>query len=181
MNNMENEMDVNYDSDNVMNDDWIHEIEETEKNFLPFYNEENEEIEVVHAFINTKNEIQFCTKETIELNDGIISKEYLKSLIKKRRKQNKIKYKVISLLQYNIDLTPSDVDHYIQKPENYNFFSKKKKITDIKWNDSINFFKSLNTLYILYRELDKANNKLTRKKSRKNTSTLNHNKTIKRT
>ena len=168
------------DYDKIMDDAWITEIEENEKHFIPFYNEENETVDIVYVYINKQNEIQYCFKNTIELLDGIISKEDLKTLIKKHRKKDNVKYKVISLLQYNIDLTPDDVEHYIQKPDNYHFFTKKKKIGNIKWDDSINLFKPLNTLYILYRELTQDINKLTRKNKIKKRHTHSLNKTKKK-
>ena len=59
---------------------------------------------------------------------------------------------MISVLQYNIDLEPEDVLNYLKYKEKYNFLTVVSKVNDILWNDTINIFKNLNSLHIVYYE-----------------------------
>ena len=69
-------------------------------------------------------------------------------LIKKYRNNNQIKHNLISILQYNIDISPDDIKDLL-KNKNINFLSVKNSLNDIKWNDTIQYFKKINALYIL--------------------------------
>ena len=65
---------------------------------------------------------------------------------------NNKNHKLISILQYNIDLEPEDVLSYLKFKEKYNFLTIVSKINDILWNDTISIFKNLNSLHIVYYE-----------------------------
>ena len=86
-------------------------------------------------------------------------------------------HKIISILQYNIDLKPQEINLFLKNPDNFNFLNINENIDTIKWEDTINLFKDMNTLYIIYYKAPnkpKKNTKkiyikqkLKRKKSRK--------------
>ena len=146
-----------------LDDSWIKEIEEEEKEYNSFYKEENDTINIFFIYINRQNKIYYIKKDNIVLSDKKLDKTKLLFLLKNNKLYNKINHKLISILQYNIDLSPEEIGNYLKKEENYNFLSIKSNLTDIKWDDTINLFKSLNSLHIIYYE-DTKNKKSSTKK-----------------
>jgi len=139
-------------SDVELDDSWITEIEEEEKMYNDFYKEENEAIEIVYVYINKENKIYYVRKENVLLSDKKLDKIQLIFLLKKNKVYNNTKHKLISILQYNIDLSPEELGLYLKNKESYNFLSVKSSLSELKWDDSINLFKDLNSLHIIYYE-----------------------------
>jgi len=64
-------------------------------------------------------------------------------------------------------------DQMISKTKKYNFFKLCKTLDEIKWKDTINLFKDINSLYLIYYEKKNRNNTtkkvyLSKKKKNKN-------------
>ena len=145
---------------------WINNIEEIEKDNDIFYKEKINEITLIFLYINN-NEVENTKKDYLELKTpGILSKENLIELINKNKINNSIKYSLSSLLKFNINIEPEHIKNFVTDTNIKNhknlFFSKIKNIDDIKWNDSINMFEHLNTLYFIY-TVKKPNNSSTKK------------------
>ena len=164
------------DTDEELDESWITQIEDEEKEYNSFYKEENEVIEMVYIYINNENKIYYVKKENILLENKILDKTKLLFLLKNNKKHNNKNHKLISILQYNIDLSPEELAVYLKNDDDYNFLSIKSSLTELKWDDTINLFKDLNSLHIIYYEDSKkkrANTKkiyirkLKRRKSRK--------------
>jgi len=86
------------------------------------------------------------------LEDKKLNKIQLIFLLKNNKTHNGKNHKLISILQYNIDLSPEEVCPYLKKNDDYNFLSVKSSLSELKWDDSINLFKDLNSLHIIYYE-----------------------------
>ena len=162
--------------DDELDDSWITAIEEEERLYNSFYKEENDTIEIVYIYINIENKIYYVKKEYIMLDNKVLDKTKLIFLLKKHKQYNKKNHKLISILQYNIDLSPEELGLYLKNDDNFNFLSIKSSLTELKWDDTINLFKDLNSLHIIYYENTKKNKpstkkvyirKLKRRKSRK--------------
>jgi hypothetical protein len=146
-----------------LDDSWIKEIEEEEKEYNSFYKEENELIKVFYVYINKENKIYYVKKEDIMLEDKKIDKTKLIFLLKKNKIHNNTNHKLISILQYNIDLSPEDLGLYLKNNDNFNFLTVKSSLSELKWDDTINLFKDLNSLHILYYDDTKAKKNTTKK------------------
>ena len=146
-----------------LDDSWIKEIEEEEKEYNSFYREENELIKVFYVYINKENKIYYVKKEDIMLEDKKIDKTKLVFLLKKNKIHNNTNHKLISILQYNIDLSPEDLGLYLKNNDNFNFLTVKSSLSELKWDDTINLFKDLNSLHILYYDDNKAKKSTTKK------------------
>ena len=92
-----------YKLEEELDDTWIKEIEEEEKEYNSFYKEQNETIKVFYTYINCENKIYHIKKDNIELDNNILDKITLLYLLKKHQNHNNISHKLISILQYNID------------------------------------------------------------------------------
>ena len=164
-----------------LDDLWIKQLEKEENLYNSFYREPNEMIKIFYTYINGDNKVYHIKKDTIALEDNILQKVRLLFLLKKHRNHNNKKHNLISILQYNIDLAPQELSLYMRKEENFNFLSIQSNINDIKWDDTVNLFKDLNSLHILFYESSnsrknqtkkifiRSNRKLKRKSTRKKT------------
>ena len=162
-----------------LDDSWIKDIEEEEKEYNSFYKEENETINIFYIYINKENKIYYVKKDNIILSNKTLDKTKLLFLLKNNKKYNNKQHKLISILQYNIDLSPQELSLYLKNEDSFNFLSIKSSLTDLKWDDTINLFKDMNSLHIIYYEESKSkkgntkkiyirkNAKLKRRKSRK--------------
>ena len=173
------EYEIESSGDELIDEEWITQIEQEEKEYNSFYKEENETIELVYIYINKENKIYYVKKDMVVLENKILDKTKLLFLLKNNKKYNNKQHKLISILQYNIDLSPQELSLYLKNEENFNFLSIKSNLTDLKWDDTINLFKDTNSLHIIYYEESKSkkgntkkiyirnNAKLKRRKSRK--------------
>tara|TARA_B100000470_G_C19789672_1_gene391558 strand:+ start:1305 stop:1844 length:540 start_codon:yes stop_codon:yes gene_type:complete len=160
-------VDCEYDEGGELDDTWINQIEEEEKEYNSFYKEPNETIKVFYTYINCENKIYHIKKDNIELNNNILDKITLLYLLKKHQNHNNISHKLISILQYNIDLEPQELVLYLKKEENFNFLSIKSNIMAIKWDDTVNLLKDLNSLHILFYESSKLKKNHTKNQTKK--------------
>ena len=149
-------MELNYEEDDL-NDDWIKAIEAEEKEYTCFYREPNDIIKIYFTYVNNKNKIYHIKKDSINLDNGHLSRNILINLLKKYKTYNNIAHDVISILQYNIDLEPENVMKYLKQKEynTKNYLSIKSNFDDIYWKDTISIFKELNSLHILFYEKNK--------------------------
>ena len=173
------EYEIETSDDEFIDEGWITQIEQEEKEYNSFYKEENETIELVYIYINKENKIYYVKKDMVVLENKILDKTKLLFLLKNNKKYNNKQHKLISILQYNIDLSPQELSLYLKNEDNFNFLSIKSNLTDLKWDDTINLFKDMNSLHIIYYEESKSkkgntkkiyirnNAKLKRRKSRK--------------
>ena len=150
-------------SDNIdelleLDTDWIDELEKQELPYENFYKENVDNVNIFYIYINNNNNIYNIKKEELPISESILRKEKLVYLIKKYRNNNQIKHNLISVLQYNIDISPDDIKDLL-KNKNLNFLSVKNSLNDIKWNDTIQYFKKINALYILFYQEKKTNKK----------------------
>ena len=165
--------------DELIDEEWITQIEKEEQEYNSFYKEENETVELVYIYINKENKIYYVKKDMAVLENKTLDKTKLLFLLKNNKKHNNKQHKLISILQYNIDLSPQELSLYLKNEDNFNFLSIKSSLTDLKWDDTINLFKDMNSLHIIYYEESKSkkgntkkiyirnNAKLKRRKSRK--------------
>ena len=86
-------------------------------------------------------------------------------------------YRPISILKYNIDISPENVKDFIMDTEKYNFLNTEQNIENIRWNDTIELFHDINSLYLIFYEKWKSLHKGTRKIYIKKRKKLKHRKT----
>lgn len=147
-----------------LDDSWMSDIEKEEEVYGHFYKETTDEIELYYIYVNSDNKIYYIKKQKCKLdNSSILQREKLINLLKKNEIYNNKKHKLISILQYNIDLSAEEIFDYLNDSDKFNFLSTKSSIEEIKWSDSIRLFKDINSLHIIFYEY-KKNPKLNTKK-----------------
>ena len=137
-------------SNDDLDDDWLQKLEEEEEEYDIFYKDIIDIIKINYIYINETKNIYHIKKESIDLDDNTLNKEHLIYLLKKNKDFNNISHKIISILQYNIDIKAEEINLFMKNTDNFNFLTVNENINDIKWEDTINLFKDMNTLYIIY-------------------------------
>lgn len=154
---MDTDTDIDFD-DNHLDDDWIKEFKEIDKQYENYYLDDNEKIRVTYVYIDGENEIIRTKQEHILLRDvNIISREEIIGILKRNSIIDEIKYTVLSILKINIDLDPNGINRFINE-EDYFTEIKGRIMTPIKHIDTITFertiklFKDLNEIIFVFHE-----------------------------
>jgi hypothetical protein len=173
---------MNIEND-VLNDDWIQNFENTDNLYKDFYEDNNYYINIHVIYINKNNEIDKIKGETILMSkpNYLLSDELLKLLKKNSIEQNK-RYSLMSILKINISLKPHEIKNFLltKNMDSYSntFIDIIKKIDNINFNKTINMFQDLNDLVLIFFENKSSNenkNNLTKK------IYINHNSSHKKT
>ena len=149
--------------------EWLEKAEKEEAMYDEFYPEEVDVIQIFFMYVNKDNKLISMKNDRLLINNGLLDKYNLSVIIKKNKKHNGLSFEPMSILKYNIDLSPTEIDNYINFANDFNFLSCEKNIQDLKWNESIPLFKDINSLHILYYQVDKDyKRKLTKRIKLKN-------------
>ncbi len=152
------------DNNEIFDESWIDDFEEEDKQYEMFFPEENTNIKINLLYVNKRNELEKISEKSIQLSTpNKIKKEELIKLIKDNEKLDKIKYKLISILVYNLTLKHEELKNFLRNDENYNFMTNLKNIDDYGLGSSINCLQNINTLFILFNEDDKKKGNSTKR------------------
>ena len=131
------------------------------------------EIKLTYIYINNLNEVDKVSQEIYNMETpNFISKEEIIKLLKNKinTKETK-KYTISSLLQYNVDIETGEYaenylnEEYIVDKLNFlPFLNIIKEIRNVYWKPSLQVFKELNELFIIYYEnIEIKNNNITKR------------------
>ncbi len=165
---------------NNLETDWIDEYEEEESKYNDFYTEKLPNIKLYYVYVNSHHKISNIREEKLELDEShMVSKEKILYIIKNNIIQDDIKYKLLSLLVYNIDLEPHNLKKYLENDTNSvdspnnpgelnnEFLYSLKTLEDIPLKETITLFHDINGIYfIFFEEKKKRTSKSVTKKIR---------------
>ena len=109
-------------------------------------------------YVNGDNELETINKINYILdNNSKITKDNIIKVIKENQYKNNKKYKVKHIVKYNITLEPDEIIHMlnVDNKEGYNFISNVSYNNDIHFSDTICILQDLNSLYIIFTEINK--------------------------
>lgn len=174
-----NEIEIEIDNN------WVDTYKKNEEHYNDFYNEKVSTIQVFFLYINSEKDLVNIKQESHTLNVvNILPREQLITLIKEKQHFNQVKYKLFSLVRYNINLQPEEIDDFIVTNDTNvcvtndytnRFFSPESHVNDIYFQDTISIFQDLNSLYIIFKA-----DSLHKKKSNTNNFTKKLKASIKR-
>jgi hypothetical protein len=174
-------------SDLDIDENWINDFKKNEKSYDDFYKDKVEHIKLFYLYVSSSNILENIKKDSILLDENsTLKKDTIISLIMKNQMCNTIKYKLLSLVRFNITLNPEEINNFIYKDEykelSSQFITSEKYLNDIKYSDTINIFQDLNCLYfIFYEEKQKMNTNGKSNNSSNNTTKKIINMNIKKT
>jgi hypothetical protein len=162
-----------------LDDDWINKFENIDKLYKDFYKEDLYYINLKFIYINSENEIERLKQETFLMTKpNVITQEEIIQLLKKNSIDNKKRYYLLSILKYNINIEPDDINNYLTNKINNNYLSIIKYIDTINFDKTINMFHDLNDLiFVFYEKIIDIKHNNTKKiylKNNNNKKTIKH-------
>lgn len=160
---------------------WIQDFENLDKEYKNYYTEDINFIKIHSIYVNNNESIDKIKEDKIILKTpGILQKEELLRIIKNNSFSNQIKYTLLSILKFNINIEPENLKTFL-RTKNTNigslFLQSIKNIDSIKFDKSISLFHDINEIIIIFHH--KINNKLHNSSSTKKI-VINPNKKTKR-
>lgn len=163
---MDNEFDNEFAE---LDSSWIEEFKHFDNEYKNYYAEDISLINVHSIYINNNNEIVKIKKEKLSLKThGILDKDELLTIIKRNSIFLNIKYSLLSILNFNMNIEPVNLTNFLKnKDTNANigslFLHTNNHIDSIKFDKSILMFHDINNLTIIFVEKILKNKKLTKK------------------
>ena len=118
---MSKKIELDYEDNNVinneyLNDDWIKEFKKMDRDYQDYYLDNIIILKISYVYIDKNNDIIKLKNDKIVLNEyNVLSKEELIKILKRNTLNDNIKYTLLSILKYNIDLEPSEIKHFINE------------------------------------------------------------------
>ena len=140
-----------------LNLEYLKKFNFLEKNYTKFYATEVNTIKLFFIYINKNNEIYHVKSKNETLENTYLTNERLLYLIKNNQ-YNLNKHKLVSLLQFNIDLEHTDLNNFILDKIQPNYLKSFKIIDTIKFNNTIKFLQDINSIFFIYTPMDSISN-----------------------
>jgi len=132
---------------------WIDEFEKIDNKYEMFYTEDINYVSLHFIYINSESNIQAIKEEKFfMMKPNLISREEVIGILKKNSFHNNKRYTVLTILKYNFDLAPPDVEHFLSSTNTPSYLSVIKNIDEIPLNKTIEMFQDLNDILILFYE-----------------------------
>lgn len=155
----------NEDEDNNivdLDDSWITDFENELNDYKNYYVEDIFYIKLCCIYIHD-NEIKKVKEEKLYLkNVNQLTRDELIDVIKQNCIENNVKYSILYLLKYNIDLMPTHLKTFLKSnnTKQNRYLSSLSHISNVTFNPSISMFQKLNSLYIIFQLPDKNKDKI---------------------
>jgi hypothetical protein len=157
---MINDMDINANKISMeemtdLDDSWIQQFDIEDNLYKNYYKEDINYIKLNYIYINKENCIDKIKEEIFLLSvKNYLSREDIITIIKKNNIINKIQYKLLYILKYNINIEPNNLQNYLKTKDNlyYNYFTSVKNIDSIYFQPTISLFHDINNLIFVFYE-----------------------------
>lgn len=177
------------DISNELDFEWINDLNMSINNYKDFYKEPCNLVFIYYLFVSKSNELVLMKKEKVKLQENVYRSELLSSDIKNKPRNYQLdNYRLLTIAKFNIDVDPQEIINYSffknTEPSNKSsYFKTYDTIQDIHFNDTISFLQKINTLFIIFKEINKSalksSNKSSTKTKRVSFSLSKHSKTRK--
>ena len=142
-----------------LNTEHLDNYKEREKQLIEQANLTKEpitKINVWNLYINKRHHL-----EKIKINElpitNITEKKTITDYIKSKCTDETIKYKLLSVLKYNIELEQNQIQDFMNEEYHPNYLEALRSLDNIDFKDGLNIFEDLHTLFILYYEKSSFN------------------------
>jgi hypothetical protein len=156
--------DPDYDPDDIkdLDSSWLDEFDKIENEYKNYYCEPLEFIHLNCLYLNNENEITYIHEEKVIFNSpGLLSREEIIGLIKGNSLLNELKYALLSILVFNINIEPENLKTFFRSSNQSgsSFLNSVKNIDSITFDKSISMFHDINNLYFIFYEKEHSVNK----------------------
>jgi hypothetical protein len=134
------------------------------------------------TYINTDNEIESITQKKIYITneDNIVTRKQLLEVIKNNQRKNNTKYKLISIMVYNIHVTPESLPNYIENPNDFISLFTLNRIESFELKPTLRLLKKYNGIYFFFFEClddDKSGSSINKNTTKNSNSFVRNNNT----
>jgi hypothetical protein len=133
---------------------WLQDFEKLDTEYKNYYTEDINFIKIHYIYVNYNDSIEKIKEDKIILKTpGILQKEELLRIIKNNSFSNQIKYTLLSILKFNINIEPENLKTFLRTKNNNIgslFLQSIKNIDSIKFDKSISLFHDINEIIIIF-------------------------------
>jgi hypothetical protein len=106
------------------------------------------------TYINTDNEIEIINQKKLKLNNknNMVMRSQLIDIIKHSQQKHNVKYKLMSVMVYNIHVTPETLPDYIESPEDFISLFTLSRIDSFELRPTLALLKQYNGIYFFFFE-----------------------------
>jgi hypothetical protein len=111
-------------------------------------------IKIYLTYINTDNEIETIRQKKLSIEKGtnIVTRSQLINIIKDNQKRHNVKYKLMSVMVHNINVTPDTLASYIENPEDFISLFTLSRIDSFELQPTVSMLKQYNGIYFFFFE-----------------------------
>lgn len=141
-----------------IDESWTEDFKELERPYDQFYKDRSQSIKLIFLYANSLKELVTVRSERIMLDsDNLLKKKSLYKIITSNNSLNNTRYKLNSILRFNIDANPEDAIDGLNYSTAEDFSHEDSYMKDVHFLDTICTFQDLNTLFLLFQEDSKTN------------------------
>jgi hypothetical protein len=106
------------------------------------------------TYINTDNEIETIRQKKLSIERGtnIVTRSQLINIVKENQKRHNVKYKLMSVMVHNINVTPDTLASYIENPGDFISLFTLSRIDSFELQPTISMLKQYNGIYFFFFE-----------------------------
>ena len=111
-------------------------------------------IKIYLTYINTDNEIETIRQKKLSIERGtnIVTRSQLINIVKDNQKRHNVKYKLMSVMVHNINVTPDTLASYIENPGDFISLFTLSRIDSFELQPTISMLKQYNGIYFFFFE-----------------------------
>ena len=113
------------------------------------------DINVYLTYINRENKIEVVSRKKLYIQNrqNTITRNQLVDIIKNFQRRSNISYKLVSIMVYNINVTPETLTDYIERPEDFVSLFTLSRIDSFELQSTISMLKEFNAMYFFFSEV----------------------------
>ena len=148
------------EEEEFLDESWIKEFEMTDKLYEKYYLDDLYHIKLNSIYMDESRNIMNMKEERFFIkNRNVLSRDELVGILRRNSVYNHKKFAIQSILKYNIDLDPIEIESFLRKRQTKNFLSLVNHIEDISFKKTINMFQDLNDLFFIFVEKSDSDKK----------------------
>lgn len=141
---------------------WMTEFKKLEESYEEFYKGPPSSAKLYFLFIGSDGEAKSIKRDTVKLDkNSILTKDKIIDVIFRNNPAGSMteKYNLKTILQYNFTIDAENIYNVINKDDYQNEYLRKYSyVQDIKFNNTIKAFHSVNSLFFILKMERKGNN-----------------------
>jgi hypothetical protein len=149
------------DNDYITDLSWIADFEKIDKEYKDFYAEDLSYIQLHIVYLNKQSDIiKIKEEKTFMKKPNYLSREEVLRIIKSHYINDSIKYSVLSILKYNITLSPLNLKSFLKSTDKhigFNYLTPIHNIDAIHFERTISILQDLNDVFIIFYQKPETN------------------------